>query len=145
MITNVQFRWSHPSLDSLSAADITSQMTQLETALVNIIGKYPTYMRPPYFECGGSCLSVLDSLSYHVIYTNLDTLDWANTDNIQVSKNIFSNAINPSNTASSNWIVLSHDVHPTTVNSLVQHMIDTLHAKGYTSKYFSKALCNYNC
>lgn len=108
-------------------------MTQLETALVSIIGKYPTYMRPPYFECGGSCLSVLDSLSYHAIFTNLDTLDWANTGNIQASKDIFSNAINPSGPGSS-WIVLSHDVHPTTVDSLVQHMITTINNKGYRSK-----------
>lgn len=115
-------------------------MTQLETALVGIIGKYPTYMRPPYFECGGSCLSTLDTLSYHVIYTNLDTLDWANTGNIQASRDIFSNAINPSNPGSSNWIVLAHDVHPTTVNSLVQHMINTISAKGYRSKLSYSAL-----
>lgn len=110
-------------------------MTQLEAAFTNIIGKYPTYMRPPYFECGGNCLSVMDTLSYHTIFTNLDTLDWANTGNIQVSKDIFSGAINPSSPASSSWIVLAHDVHPTTVNSLAQHMIDTVAAKGYRSKW----------
>lgn len=115
-------------------------MTQIETALMNIIGKYPTYMRPPYFECGSNCLSVLNTLSYHVIYTNLDTMDWANTGNIQASRDIFSGAINPSNTATSNWIVLAHDVHPTTVNGLVQYMIDTLKAKGYRSKLILQGL-----
>lgn len=84
----------------------------------------------------------MDTLSYHVIYTNLDTMDWANTANIQPSKDIFYNAITNSNTASSNFIVLSHDVHQTTVNELVQYEIDTLKAKGYRSKLFAKSLCN---
>ncbi|RPA97611.1 glycoside hydrolase/deacetylase [Choiromyces venosus 120613-1] len=109
--------WSHPSLSSLSTADMTSQMTSLESAITSAIGKYPTYMRPPYFECNDACLGVMDGLSYHVIYTNLDTLDWANTGNIQVSMDIFSQNV------ASNSLVLAHDVHPTTVYTLAEHMI----------------------
>lgn len=132
----VKRRWSHPSLDSLSPTDITSQMTQVESALINIIGKYPTYMRPPYFECGGTCLSVMDTLSYHVINTNLDTFDYDHTGDIQTSRDIFSNVINPTNPSSSNFIVLAHDVHQTTVTGLVQHMITTAKNKGYRRKHF---------
>lgn len=109
--------WSHPSLSGLSEADITSQMTTLESAISSAIGKYPTYMRPPYFECGGSCPSVMATLGYHIIISNLDTLDWANQGNIQVSKDIFSQNVG------SNSLVLAHDVHPDTVNSLAEHMI----------------------
>ena len=39
--------WAHADLATLDAAGVTSQMTQLEDALMSIIGKFPTYMRPP--------------------------------------------------------------------------------------------------
>lgn len=123
--------WSHPHLDTLSTADMTTQMTQLETAFTSILGKRPTYMRPPYLECGSACLGVMNTLGYHVITTNLDTQDWANTGNIQASVDIFSNTINNSDPASAGWIVLAHEVYPTTVDTLVPSMISTLRAKGY--------------
>jgi len=92
-------------------------MTSLESAISSAIGKYPTYMRPPYFDCGDSCTSVMNTLGYHIITANLDTLDWANTGNIQVSKDIFSQNV------ASNSLVLAHDVHQTTVATLAEHMI----------------------
>lgn len=59
--------WSHADLATLDAAGITSQMTQLETALNSIIGKTPTYMRPPYFSTNALALQTLGGLGYHVI------------------------------------------------------------------------------
>ncbi|KAI5795272.1 hypothetical protein EDC01DRAFT_717283 [Geopyxis carbonaria] len=125
--------WNHPDLATLSAAEVRTQMTDLESALKGIIGKYPTYMRPPYFSCGDTCMSTLRSLGYHVIHSDLDTLDWQNNTpgTIQNSKNIFRNAINPSNPATNSFLPLLHDVHETTVNSLVQDMINAAKAKGY--------------
>ncbi|CAZ84008.1 unnamed protein product [Tuber melanosporum] len=109
--------WSHPALSSLSTADMTTQMTSLESAIATAIGRYPTYMRPPYFDCNSNCLGVMDSLGYHVIFSNLDTLDWANQGNIQASKDIFSRNV------ASGSLVLAHDVHPDTVGTLAEHMI----------------------
>ncbi|KAA8908143.1 hypothetical protein FN846DRAFT_685514 [Sphaerosporella brunnea] len=125
--------WSHADLDTLSPSGMTSEMTQLESAFLSIIGKYPTYMRPPYFSCSGTCQSNMGNLGYHVINTDLDTLDWQNNtpSTIQNSKNIFANAINSADPASRGFIPLTHDVHSTTVNSLVQYMIDTLKSRGF--------------
>lgn len=94
-------------------------------------------MRPPYFDCNDACLGVMNDLSYHIIIASLDTLDWAHQDDIQTSRDIFSNAVNPSNPASDSFLVLEHDVHVNTVRQLVQFMIDTLKAKGYRSEFFS--------
>jgi len=125
--------YNHADLSTIGAADITSQMTTLETALVSLIGKYPTYMRPPYFSCNDACLSVMNDLGYHTIFTNLDTFDYNNDSPTLIvnSENIFGNAISASNPASNNFLVLSHDVHQNTVNTLVKYMLDTLKAKGY--------------
>jgi peptidoglycan/xylan/chitin deacetylase (PgdA/CDA1 family) len=108
-------------------------MTQLESALLSIIGKYPAYMRPPYFSCGSTCLSTMDNLGYHVINTNLDTQDWQYDDPtlIQNSKDIFASAINAADPSSMSFIPLTHDVHQNTVTTLVQYMIDTLKARGF--------------
>ncbi|KAF8475513.1 hypothetical protein BDZ91DRAFT_649312 [Kalaharituber pfeilii] len=125
--------WSHPNLDSLDAASIKSQMNQLEGALLNIIGRYPTYMRAPYLACGGTCLSVMNELGYHVMGTNLDTLDWQfNTDTTNwQSQQIFNNAVSSTSGSTGKWLVLSHDVHRTTVKLLAEYMIETAQQKGY--------------
>lgn len=59
--------WAHADLATLDAAGITSQMTQLEDALSSIIGKIPTYMRPPYFSTNALVLQTVGNLGYHVI------------------------------------------------------------------------------
>ncbi|KAJ4304594.1 hypothetical protein N0V90_000120 [Kalmusia sp. IMI 367209] len=68
--------WTHPHIGSLSASALTTEMTKLETALVNIIGVKPTYMRPPYLETGGSVLSTMKTLGYRVITDDVDAEDW---------------------------------------------------------------------
>lgn len=125
--------WSHANLDTLSEDGIRAQMNQLESALLGIIGRYPTYMRPPYLSCGDTCISTLSALGYHIITTNLDTLDWQfNTaSTISQSQDIFTNALATTSAASGGWLVLAHEVQQTTVDMLAGYMIDTAKARGY--------------
>ncbi|KAF8424849.1 hypothetical protein EV426DRAFT_70847 [Tirmania nivea] len=125
--------WSHPDLDTLSVNDITSQMSQLESALLSIIGRYPTYMRPPYLNCGATCLSTLNTLGYHVMITNLDTRDWQyNTPSTNwQSQQIFNNAISSTSGTSGSWLVLAHSNHETSVELLTGYMIDRARSQGY--------------
>ncbi|KAF9157583.1 Carbohydrate esterase 4 protein, partial [Actinomortierella ambigua] len=44
--------WSHPSLLTLTPEKITEEMTKLETALKDILGVVPRYMRPPFGDGG---------------------------------------------------------------------------------------------
>src|SRR5690606_16585627 len=53
--------YNHADLSTLSYADVQSQMTALEAPLKSILGKYPTYMRPPYLSCGNNCPAALDN------------------------------------------------------------------------------------
>lgn len=123
--------WSHADLATLDAAGITSQMTQLETALTSILGKVPTYMRPPYFSTNALALSTLGGLGYHVINANIDTLDYEHDDDtIGVAFTNFQNGL-----ASGGTISLMHDVHAQTVHVLVQEAINAIKAKGLTRKF----------
>lgn len=47
--------WTHLDLSAVSQIDRKNQMWKNEMALRNILGKIPTYMRPPYSSCTGQC------------------------------------------------------------------------------------------
>ncbi|PWW72844.1 glycoside hydrolase/deacetylase [Tuber magnatum] len=80
--------FSHKPLSSLSQKDKVSEMVKLENALHGTTGKKPTYMRPPNFDCNDKCMKLMGKMGYHVIDEDLDTHDWKNMSNMQVSKGI---------------------------------------------------------
>lgn len=102
-------------------------MTQLEDALLGIVGKFPTYMRPPYFSYNDQTLQTLGGLGYTVIHADIDTLDWQNNSPGAIGNSI-ANFENGLDTGGS--ISLAHDVHQTTVDYLIPAMIDAVQARG---------------
>jgi peptidoglycan/xylan/chitin deacetylase (PgdA/CDA1 family) len=65
-------------MGGMSASQITQEMQKVEQALVNLVGKRPAYMRPPYLETGGQFLPTLKGLGYKVITDDVDAGDWNN-------------------------------------------------------------------
>ncbi|OJD37806.1 carbohydrate esterase family 4 protein [Diplodia corticola] len=111
--------WSHPSnFGSLSAADLTTQMQKLEGALVSIIGKKPTYMRPPYLATGGSVQSTMATLGYRIITDDVDSGDW-NGYSVAQSEQQFTNA----GASGNGHIPLMHETYQSTVTQLVPWLI----------------------
>ncbi len=102
-------------------------MNLLESALIQILGYYPTYMRSPYFSTNGLVLQTMGELGYHVVHADIDTLDWANNSEggIQTSVQRFRDGLNAGGS-----IALAHDVHQWTANVLVQAMIDEIRNRG---------------
>jgi peptidoglycan/xylan/chitin deacetylase (PgdA/CDA1 family) len=112
--------WSHPqNFGSMSSADLTSQMTRLEQALVNIIGVKPTYMRPPYLATGGAVLSTMKTMGYRVITDDIDTGDW-NNQTPQQSQQKFVEA----GAGGNGHIPLMHETYSSTVNTLTPWLIN---------------------
>jgi peptidoglycan/xylan/chitin deacetylase (PgdA/CDA1 family) len=113
-------------------------MTELEAAYMSILGYFPTYMRPPYFDTSALVLDTLGGLGYHVIEADIDTLDYENAtpDTVVNAFKNFNAGFNAGGT-----IELSHDVYATTVQTLVQQMIDAIKAKGLTGKVASSLRC----
>lgn len=107
-------------------------MTKLEDAFIQIIGAFPTYMRPPYLAVNSAVLTALGDLGYHVIGASIDTKDYANDDPNLIS-NSFEKFRNELDAGGS--IVLSHDVHQQTVATLTQAMLDEIRARGLESKF----------
>lgn len=122
-------------LTTLTSAARKEEMYKNEAAFSNILGVFPTYMRPPYLAFDNNCEQCgpdMVALGYHVISTDLDTKDYENDDPtlIQNSKDTFASytALSP---ASNSYIVLTHDTHYQTVYNLTAYEIQRAAATGY--------------
>ena len=128
--------WSHYSLSNLTSELRKLQMTKNERAIANIIGKYPTYMRPPYSQCSpeSGCTDDMKALGYHRTYFDLDTQDYLNPLPIQVqaSKDIVAAALNdPQFADRKDYLSIQHDIGQQSVTNLTAFFFDQIKAKGW--------------
>ncbi|KAJ5155244.1 hypothetical protein N7492_008047 [Penicillium capsulatum] len=119
--------WNHPFLHTLDYPAIVTQMTQLEDAFSRIVGFFPTYMRTPYLMFNDVVLTAMNDLGYHVIGASIDTKDFENDhpERSWVSFEKFRGELDTGGT-----IVLAHDTHETTVEVLVDNMLDEIEMRG---------------
>ncbi|KAJ4349967.1 uncharacterized protein N0V89_008588 [Didymosphaeria variabile] len=129
--------WTHLDLSAVSETDRKAQMVKNEMALRNILGYFPTYMRPPYSSCTAEsgCEQTMSDLGYHVVYFNVDTDDYNQLEatQIQNAKNYFRGNItaNGATPANNEWLAIAHDIHPQTAYNLTEYMLSTLTTLGY--------------
>jgi peptidoglycan/xylan/chitin deacetylase (PgdA/CDA1 family) len=96
-------------------------MQKLETALVNIIGVKPTYMRPPYLKTGGNVPTAMKNLGYRMITDSVDSQDW-NGLSVSASEQKFRSA-GPSTSDGKGHVSLLHETYANTVRDLVPRLI----------------------
>jgi peptidoglycan/xylan/chitin deacetylase (PgdA/CDA1 family) len=114
-------------LTTLSVEAASKEMTDLETAFVNILGYFPYYMRPPYLSTSAQMLALMEELEYVVISVNIDTEDWENLTPQSIPQS-YTNYVN--GIAAGGTISLSHDPLNNTANYLAGKIIDYLNANG---------------
>jgi len=124
--------WSHYNLSSLPSDLRKQQMVRNEQALVNIIGKFPTYMRPPFSECDAACQTDLNALGYHRIYFDLDTTDTVNETpaTIQGAKDVCKAAIS-SLAKDDDLLSIQHDIVEQSVYNLTAYWLGLIKSKGW--------------
>ncbi|CAO2658113.1 Nn.00g073730.m01.CDS01 [Neocucurbitaria sp. VM-36] len=136
--------WSHQDLSLITQEQRYEQMVKNEMAIANIIGKFPTYMRPPYSSCTAEsgCEQDMAELGYVVSYFDLDTSDYLNLspDLIQTSKDKFNTAIEAGSPTTDEFLAIAHDIHEITAHNLTVAMIAELQAKGYTGVTMGECL-----
>ncbi|KAK8216368.1 chitin binding protein [Phyllosticta capitalensis] len=127
--------WSHQNLSQITSAERKDQMYKNEMALRNILGFFPTYMRPPYSACdqASGCWRDMKNLGYHVTYFDVDTDDYDNDSPtlIQNAKNNYDNAMAGGDPSSNQYLVIGHDIHEQTAHNLTEYMLQQLTAQGY--------------
>jgi len=128
--------YDHSSLKKLTADQIRSELTKTNDAIFAAAGVYPTVMRPPSGESSDTVLAVSKEMNLPVVNWSYESCpqDWlkANQDPAFISQYVIDNAAN-------GHIVLLHDIHATTVDSIAA-MIDGLTAKGYRFATVSELL-----
>ncbi|HFR3977772.1 TPA: polysaccharide deacetylase family protein [Streptococcus suis] len=100
--------WSHPNLTRITADQVKQEIELTQSAIEEVIGHRPTFMRPPY---GAVNASVAAAAGLASIYWNVDTQDWSNRDPHLILSQVQSYT-NPG------AIILMHDIHQTTVDGL---------------------------
>ncbi|KAJ2959231.1 hypothetical protein NQZ79_g5330 [Umbelopsis isabellina] len=134
--------WSHPNISTLTDAQLTLEITELEDAFLDILGVIPTYFRPPFGEYTDASLKVLQNLGYKVIVWDVDTDDWqldGTTDYFTKEKNNFINGI-ADNTGVPGHISLEHDPHQSTVEQLAPWEFAYVKNLGYKATTVSECI-----
>jgi len=121
--------WSHPQLTKISTQTVKQQINDTNDAIENVIGETPFLMRPPY---GAINNSVMSGSNMAFIEWSVDPQDWKNRDSDIVFQRVTS-------TTDQDDIVLSHDIHPTTVKAYPR-ILEKLTAEGFTFVTVSQLL-----
>ncbi|KAH3965203.1 hypothetical protein HBI56_196630 [Parastagonospora nodorum] len=127
--------WSHQNLDKITHEQRVDQMVKNEMAIRNIIGKYPTYMRPPYSACeSAACQADMKALGYVVTSFDLDTDDYnqLTKEKIQVAKDNFKKGVDTAG-VNGDALSISHDIHELTALNLTGYMLDYVYKAGWTA------------
>ncbi|KAF3044481.1 hypothetical protein E8E11_001716 [Didymella keratinophila] len=129
--------WTHLDLSKIDADTRKDQILNVEGALNNIVGKIPTYLRPPYSSCTAEsgCQKYMEDMGYHLIFFQINTDDYE-----QNPKGTFQNSLDwfKSNFTQPNMspeknstISISHDIIDKTANELTESMLKTITEMGY--------------
>ncbi|PVH85606.1 carbohydrate esterase family 4 protein [Cadophora sp. DSE1049] len=125
--------WSHYSLSNSSHDLRISQMVKNEMAFNNIIGMWPTYMRPPYSDCTqeSGCWDDMKALGYHRVYFDLDTQDYLNPlpSQVQNSKDIVKQQL--AIPGVTDYLSIQHDIVQQSVANLSSYYFDLIQKKGW--------------
>ncbi len=116
--------WSHPLLSKMSDGSVADQLQKTQSAIVAACGITPKLMRPPY---GGFTQRqqrwANGEYGYKCILWDVDPEDWKIRNAEHVQSVILKEATSGS-------IILSHDIHKTTVDAMPA-TLDALAAKGF--------------
>src|ERR1700751_1186193 len=116
--------WSHPNLAKLSDEAVRSQLQRTDDLIFKTAGVRPKLMRPPYGELTNrQRIWVNHDFNYKVILWDVDPLDWRRPGLNVVASRIIAGTRPGS-------IILSHDIHPPTIEAMPQ-VFDALLAKGF--------------
>lgn len=113
--------WDHGDLTNMSIADAQSEVNRTQQAVIEVTGKRPFMVRPPY---GSYNAAVLNAIGLPFILWSVDPNDWKDRDADIVYQRVMA-------AAKPGAIVLSHDLYPTTAQAY-QRIIPDLISQGYT-------------
>jgi len=119
--------WSHPHLTQLSDDDITSELSQIDTALMNILGIKAAFLRPPYGEYNDNVQRIAGQNGQSLVNWDFDSLDSEGATAAQSEKDyddLFSSK-------PSNILALNHETYDPTVHEILPYVLKKYSSSGY--------------
>jgi endo-1,4-beta-xylanase len=104
--------WTHPHLTQMTAAQITSELSQTQQALQQATGQTPKLFRPPYGETNSTVREVEAQLGLTEILWTVDSQDWNGASTAQI--------VQAASTLQPGGIILMHDGYQNTINAIAQ-------------------------
>jgi peptidoglycan/xylan/chitin deacetylase (PgdA/CDA1 family) len=104
--------YTHPHMLTLSAAQMSSELSRTQSAIQAAGGGTPVLFRPPYGETNATLQSAASALGLRQIIWDVDSQDWNNASTAQI--------VAAANTLTNGQIILMHDQYATTVAAVPQ-------------------------
>jgi len=118
--------WSHPNLETLTPAQVTSQLVRNNEAIVSILGVKPRYFRPPYGDINNAVAAEIKAQGQIPVTWNFDSGDSVGA-TVAQSEASYTKWIK----TGKGLIALNHETQPGTVHTLVKKVVPQLKAAGY--------------
>ncbi len=118
--------YSHPNLAGMSAAGVSSQISNCNAAIYKAIGRNAAVLRCPGGSSNATVRNVAAGAALPIIYWSVDTKDWESRDKNKILEVAFGDK-----GIKDGSIVLMHDIHRESVDA-AKEMILRLEKEGYT-------------
>ncbi|KAF4122976.1 Polysaccharide deacetylase [Geosmithia morbida] len=121
--------WSHQNLTEITRDQLRNQMLFNEIAIADVLGFFPTYMRPPHSMSNNGINAFLGDLGYHITYFNLNTRGYENgtPEKVQMSKDLWDEGLERLYRRDGRSILqIEHDPLEQTAYSLMEHILKSI-------------------
>lgn len=127
---------SYPHLTKISNEQIKKEVNSNGEKLERIIGEKTKIFRPPFGEYNGEVIKTISNMGYNSIIWDVDSLDWSNKTEKDISDIVLKQVNNGS-------IILFHNNSEKTSNAM-NMIIKELKLKGYSFKKVSDLIYKDN-
>jgi len=120
--------WSHPHLNTLSADQVQTELTRLDTATEKILGVKSAFVRPPYGEFNDIVRNVTGNNGQNLVTWDFDSGDSVGV-SLAESQARYDTLFRQ--TRPSNVLALNHETVNTTVHQLLPYVLNNYKNSGY--------------
>nr|WP_274519536.1 polysaccharide deacetylase family protein [Actinoplanes friuliensis] len=104
--------YTHPHMLTLSAEQMSSELSRTQSAIQNAGGGTPKLFRPPYGETNATLQSAASALGLRTLTWDVDSQDWNGASTAQI--------VQAASTLTNGQTILMHDQYATTVAAIPQ-------------------------
>jgi peptidoglycan/xylan/chitin deacetylase (PgdA/CDA1 family) len=104
--------YTHPHMLTLSAAQMSSELSRTQTAIQSGGGGTPKIFRPPYGETNATLQSAASALGLRTVTWDVDSQDWNGASTAQI--------VQAASTLTNGQLILMHDQYATTIAAIPQ-------------------------